>query len=362
MKIEIGGNIPVTEDELLYTHNDSCIYNCEIFNSYIYTHSGRSAINLLLQLKLLKNNTIFLPDYTCDTCIKPFFNKNFDIIFYKINSDLSINLDDIKDKLKNNSNSTVYIQSYFGFNTLKEQITELNKLKDDLKLTYIYDFTHSWLTSPDFINADFYIASFRKWLSAPDGGILASKNIDLKKYNISIYENDTISKDYIHASKLKIRYLQDDITVKKNDFYPLFKKTAEYFNTTEIYSITKFSKSIYQNSDFKKISLRRHENGLYLMNNIQNPCIKHVFNSFEKETIPLYIPIYIKDGYRDVFQKYLINHNIYFPIHWPVPDLLQNNPPNIYNNIISIVCDHRYTLDDIKYIISIINSFNPNEA
>ena len=62
------------------------------------------------------------------------------------------------------------------------------------------------------------------------------------------------------------------------------------------------------------------------------------------------VPIMLKN--RDVIRKKLIDNKIYCPVHWPKP---MGCNSNIYDMELSLVCDQRYDIDDMKRIVSVIN-------
>ena len=67
---------------------------------------------------------------------------------------------------------------------------------------------------------------------------------------------------------------------------------------------------------------------------------------------PLFVPIIIKNGKRDYYRKKLIENKIYCPIHWPQPN--EKCESNLYELELSLICDQRYTENDMKKIISIL--------
>ena len=52
-----------------------------------------------------------------------------------------------------------------------------------------------------------------------------------------------------------------------------------------------------------------------------------------------------------------MSHDIYFPIHWLKSQFVQNLNNEIYDNILSLVCDQRYGLDDMRRMVNVINEY-----
>lgn len=355
MTREIGGNIPLTSEDLLLTSIDiRKIFKSNNFSNNLYTFSGRNAINVFLDKYYAGDSVALLPIYTCDSCIRPFAEHNFEIVFYKIKKDLTVDMSDFKKKYENLKNGVVYIQSYFGFDTAHKLYSFLNENKNADNI-YIEDLTHAWLGSFASFEADFYVTSYRKWLGIPDGASLSSsKNII---FNDLETENEEEVNDYVTASLGKNKYLNGDDSINKDDFYPLFKKTAASFSGAKKFCMSVITKKILTATNYDKIINIRRKNALYLLENINNDSVELVFNGLNKNEVPLYVPVYLKGNKREDFQKYLMENNIFCPIHWPVSDFIHNTRYYIYSNILSIICDQRYDINDMAYMVSVINSF-----
>ena len=52
-----------------------------------------------------------------------------------------------------------------------------------------------------------------------------------------------------------------------------------------------------------------------------------------------------------------MSHDIYCPIHWPKSEFVQDLNNEIYDNILSLVCDQRYGLDDMRRMVNVINEY-----
>ena len=94
-----------------------------------------------------------------------------------------------------------------------------------------------------------------------------------------------------------------------------------------------------------------------MIEHINNPNVIKIYNRVSDGEIPLYYPVYIKDDKRKDFQNYLMSNDIYCPIHWPKSELVKNFNCEIYDNILSLVCDQRYGLDDMKRMVDVINEY-----
>ena len=359
MQIEIGGNIPLSEEFLQKNASHSEVWGCEKFKYNLYTFSARSALNIYLSENYTGEKKVVLPIFTCETCITPFINHGYSVEFYSVNEDLSINENSLRKQLEKIQYSGIlYVHSYFGFDTLASVKPLLKQIRQEEKLTIIDDYTHSWLNNKKEIEANIYIASLRKWLSTPDGGVISSDNQPIHTKNISPFCKSQVE-EYIEASKLKNRFLAGDPSIEKSQFYPLFKHTTEYFEEKNTYAMSPVSKAVYDYSDYEFIKHQRIQNAKFLSQNILDKNVERIFKTIPEGVIPFYYPIYVKNNKRAELQQYLIKNNIFCTIHWSPSTSVskQGGDKNIYPDILSLVCDQRYGIDDMERMVNAINNF-----
>lgn len=133
-----------------------------IKNNYALVGRGRDAIALISRdLKLQQSDEVLVPAFSCEI-IAETFSKFARVVFYDINDDLSININEVKKNISLKTKAIFFIH-YFGFNS-EGAIAELKKLG----FPVIEDATHTWLTGP-MNKSDYYIASLRKLLPIPIG-------------------------------------------------------------------------------------------------------------------------------------------------------------------------------------------------
>ena len=100
---------------------------------------------------------------------------------------------------------------------------------------------------------------------------------------------------------------------------------------------------------------RRRANAKVLMEAFQEYLI---FPEMKDTDCPMFVPILVSDGNRDELRRFLINNDIYCPIHWPISGYhkscgLNERVGNIYENELSLVCDQRYTEEDMERIVDV---------
>ena len=314
--------------------------------------SGRSAISYVINQTGGKN--VLLPSYICQSVIDAFEQKSFNIDFYDINKDLTINMQDFEKKC-NDKIDIVYFINYYGQIQPNDVLLEIKKQSKLKNFVIIEDTTHSLFNEIKTIG-DYCIASLRKWSALPDGAVVYADTENFKKSLIK----DTgchFSTLRLTAMILKSVYLKNDIQ-KSEDYRQLFSDAEKIIEQSyEQTEITKLSKKILESIDIKTLIEIRKQNYNYLEKNLKNKIISPVLEK-NSDNCKLFFPVYIKN--RDGFQKYLGENKIYCPIHWPIDDdrLLQfKNIDYISKNIISIPIDQRYNEDDMKFVCNILNNY-----
>ena len=180
--MEIGSDFELNIVNLKETGDNIFQYLKEY--KVVYTDSGRSAAYILNNL--LKPGIALLPSYVCESVIQVYEN-DFEVQFYKIKRDFSIDWEDFEKKLNHNV-AVVYLMHYFGRLQTKDILLQILQTKEKYGFTIIEDSTHSIFTKVRTIG-DYCICSLRKWFPIPDGGVLyTSKGLEeIHLKHISVY-------------------------------------------------------------------------------------------------------------------------------------------------------------------------------
>jgi perosamine synthetase len=137
--------------------------------------SGRIAIALALrQMAIGAGDSVLVPSFHCSSMIEPVTWSGATPVFYRINADTSINLDDIAAKL-DASTKVLMVTNYFGF---PQDLSTIREFCDRHGLMMLEDCAHCFLGEhkgkPVGSYGDYAIASSMKFFPIYEGGILAS--------------------------------------------------------------------------------------------------------------------------------------------------------------------------------------------
>ena len=119
-------------------------------------------------------------------------------------------------------------------------------------------------------------------------------------------------------------------------------------------SIDKFSKQFLLNADYQTHRKKRIKNAQTLYQGLKNNSNIEFLYPIEWMDCPLFVPIIIQEGKRDMLRKKLVQNNIYCPIHWPKPNA--DCKSNLYDIELSLICDQRYTENDMQRIVEVLNN------
>lgn len=358
-KVEIGSNFWLTKEEQReLKFLEGCVYGLDKWKNCVLTSSGRGAIKLLFQ-QLPQVKRVLLPEYTCSSVINPIESQGLECQFYPINSQLEVDVDQLMCLIERLHPDAVYFQSYYGYNTLSSIRSSYKDLQGN-GIIVVEDITHSWLSDFNTAEADYSVVSLRKWLQLPDGGALLSNKHEIAD-NCQNDESSQIVAEFVKASEGKERYFQTLAPADKQEFRQHYVNAKDLLQQDDApYGLSKISRSVLAKTDFDSIVRKRRENAAYLRQHLYSQGIEPCITAENQKVTPLYFPVYVKED-RARLQKELAAHDIYCPVHWPLPSqvsqTLSHDGAFIYSHVLSLICDQRYDIDDMAAIVQIVNNF-----
>lgn len=314
-------------------------------NKLFYT--GRHAIKYVIEsIKLDTDiNTFWLPEYYCQHVAHWLKSNYSNIKTYKV--DPSNSNDIIEGDNFLNPNDVILVNNFWG-------ISNCNITSSIKNTVVIEDHSHGWLsTSCVDSKADFCVASLRKSVPAPLGGVAWKPNGEpLKSLN------------------LKDSYTFDDIwnttalAMRKKEVFETDGHANEDLKTEFLGLINDAETKMHHN--YELIDLKpEHEHILntYLKNNylalktanyhklLERLQLNENFNILNSKETPFGLTLHFKDlATMSQFKSHLITNRIYPSLLWP-------NNPVTYDFFLNIHMDFRYDNHDMVYISDIINQF-----
>jgi perosamine synthetase len=139
--------------------------------------NARSALEMGLKSMLLNpGDEVLVPAYHCPVMIYPIIQSGCTPIYYKVNEDCSINLDDFRNKISSNTKAAMAVH-YFGF---PSHLSDVREICDDRGLFLIEDCAHAFFgyseSSPIGSVGDISVVSLYKFFPVYDGGALRYNN------------------------------------------------------------------------------------------------------------------------------------------------------------------------------------------
>jgi len=304
---------------------------------YGVTNSGRSSLRWILHSMSLKGKRIMLPDFLCQVIVDVVKEFNIDIVFYKINIDLSY---DFLDKVE--TVDAVYIIKFFGDDSASF-IKSISATKSKLIIDDVFG-----TDSPISILSNHwcYFNSLRKISYVADYSQVVSNktltNIN-KKNLISFSKNKYLAKNekynFINGLSVDESYLSKSqaaetlLDASKGIYQP---------SDTSLYYTIKFYQSIREETSARLLNL-----------NIAKETLKDGSYLNINPSFPSFLPVILHN--RDEVRKALFVDNIYLATHWPATEDSNNE---LSHKLLSIPLDSRYSVDDIKLICDLVNKYS----
>lgn len=337
------------------------IFQGEYIHDYLL---GRTALDAIVQDAIVEQGieTVLLPSYCCHTMIHPFVRRGLRVRFYNI---VPAEGGGIKYCIDREQHfDAILIMQYFGFHN--ENFFDIVHGLKDKKKVVIEDATHSVLQpNPYSRESDYVFASYRKWM-ATKGGAIVIKREGLMRDGTDIATDEQSVRDRYLAVKgraiaEKKKYFTEKCKTEKT--YRQFFHEAEQMIETQYagFEIDNESRECIYDSDYERMKTIRQTNAKYLIEGLRDiPQINLLFNDVTDKDVPLFVPICMETTKRQSLRQYLVEHNIFLPIHWPLSELhkITEEGRRLFENELSIICDQRYDVEDMEYIISMIKRWD----
>lgn len=344
---EYGYEYEVQLDKELWDKTENQV-TYKTFLGAMCLRSGRDALKIVA--REYEPTSVLLPALSCDSMIVPFTLYGHNIKYYKLNKDYSINMEDLIEKIQDMDNTVLFLyMDYFGKLAISD--AQLYCLKENnSNIVFIEDKTHTLLTEKirDF-KPEYTVASLRKWVDIPDGGLLWSR-FGLKNNTLS--NNLEFSITRLKAQCMRFEFLVSGDAELKKKFRSIFSTVSDLIDREQMPgSMSSYSYERVKQYDLKMNADKRKENAESLIKELKKSGYELIQSKAGASDV--YVSILVEN--RNELQKALAEEGIFCTIIWPLNDEQRNSckvAKYTEEHMLSIYCDQRYTVDDMKYIAS----------
>ena len=295
---------------------------------------------------------LWVPEYFCYEVVESLKQAGLNLMFYTdypSNRDDEQTLEAIQQKGLFRPTDAVLRVNYFGTRTFRtaERLSVAAVVED-----HTHDLIGNW---PMHSTADWCIATLRKSLPIPEGGILWSPvGLRLPKAPTPSEENEQIASIRWEAMRLKSLYLAGE-PVEKATFRKGYVETEDFFDTAPVCTLDSVSQEYLRTFNVREWYNRKRANW-ELLKDIRKESVQVI----QLESIGCYpfslVLLFDNPDERDRLRKELINHQIYPAILWNISAPVSDEVFRFSRCMLSIHCDARYTMDEILEMKSIIES------
>lgn len=315
--------------------------------------SGRTALELVARdLRQERGaKSIYMPAYCCESMMEPFKKQGYVIKLYAVEPySKTIHRQIFTD----HGCDAILLMDYFGFEAEETSVfAMIEKLRGTAVILDKVQTAFTKTAAEEY--ADYTVTSWRKWFFS------CAATADKKCGEWLVPEADAENERYIslrrNAARLKADYIEKGIGAKPK-FLVQFGEAEELLDTDfSSYSAEEQSLDELKHADVDLIVSRRRENAKLIMDwlkDMPQEIIRPLFAELSDRDVPLFVPVLVRKELRDKLRHYLIENDVYCPVHWPS----ELGGANIlYDGELSLVCDQRYGYEDIEREMNLIREF-----
>ena len=353
-KMPVGGEFSLP----LFGFSTSLNLPIQSLPMHTVTSSGRDALRAVLD-NWPNRRKILMSAYTCDSVVRAIrLDTDLELNFLEISPSFYPDLISIEPSMNNELNESILvIGNLFGIPYPEEIKESIHGLRMS-GLIVVEDRTHNLFSQTQWLNADGWFASGRKWIpSAGLGMYFPANGIRTSAFNwigmsVSIIYRNTQMR--LLSKILKRRRTRNKIVQelrRTDDSLGLRKRYIPSFGSRRLVRISQRNTSNYQD---------RIEKRNYLIGQLGSCKNVKVINGFtQSKLVPFNLTIRVNEN-RDGLRKYLSQKQIFLPVLWPVSDDLRHGFPvawKLSQEILSIPIDHRYGKRELERVCREIRYF-----
>lgn len=300
----------------------------EYHNNALRLNTGRNAFEYILKAKGYKK--VYLPYYTCDVMMEPIHKMKLDYEFYHI--DQSFRPEFVFSSIR--QEDVFVYNNYFGICDV--QTREIAAQCKNL----IIDNSQAFYSKP--IKGVDTIYSPRKFFGVPDGSYLYTDKLISNQF-----ERD--------LSFQRFEHLLGRADRNADEFYNIYRKNDDSLCNQPIKLMSKITHMMLSSIDYNTIAYKRKYHFNLFHSQLQNK--NSLYIDIDLSTVPMTYPLLLSNGKQ--IKEYLIKNKIYVPTYWPnIKKRLSENciEAEFVDNLICIPIDQRLTVDNISYILKLLDT------
>ncbi len=332
---------------------------------------------------LLPGGPVLLPAYGCESVVQPFREAGIDVRFYPVNRDLEVDPERIRTLAR--GCGAIQVIHYFGF--------PANPALFDLGVPVLEDAVQALLSPWARVRGQWAIASLRKFLPVPDGGLLvSSRAFDPPALpEARVLDPPTAAPpgpdrelSDVYGRKLlarmaKFRARRDgDVDAWWGAAADLELTEEELDERIVPRAMSRWSRAAVQGLDLARMAARRRKNYRTLFGLLfgRDPSsgagpdrpdagaprtlsLRPLFDDLPESVVPYGLPILSER--RDALMEYLVDQDIYTVIHWQLPpEIRRDDFPDswwLFDRILTLPIDHRYGEVEMRAIARAVRAF-----
>lgn len=311
------------------------------------TGSGRDALRLVLTAGATRAGwqRVLVPSFLCQEVVESIKAEGFDVSAYE---------DDPRRPIAaphGTADDVVLVVNTFGVRARPHDAAR--------GAAVIEDHTHDpWSDWAQSSQADYCIASLRKTLPMPDGGLVWSPaGHELPAAPTLTDAHRLASADKLRAMLLKALYLAGG-AIEKAAFRTLAAAGEQRIATGEPSAIDPVSTAVLGRLDIGTWRAARRRNHLHLSTRLADVPHVAVLPTDNPQSCPFSTILIVDTAERrDAIRSFLIARDVYPAVLWPLGDASIPLPAEsvaLSRRVLSLHCDGRYTIADMDRVAELV--------
>ena len=309
--------------------------------------SGRDALKVVA--REYDRLTVFLPALSCESMVHPFEKYGHTVKFYCLTREYAIDVADVDRLAEQEDGQILFVfMDYFGCGAADDSTLEGLRSRWQ-NMLFLEDRTHQLIQPAErHFRADYVVASLRKWINVPDGGLLWSAR-PLKNDTLA-YECEFF-KQRLYAQNLRRQFFQTGDIRLKDEYRSIFSHVSDIMDQSDTpAAMSAYSFEMAKSAQWEQIRNIRRNNAEALLQILEGcPKLKPIQLSAGQSD--LYVAFLVDD--RDRIQRELSALGIFCTVIWPLSDQQQAACPvarDTCQRMLAAPCDQRYGIEDMRYI------------